>query len=47
MGADPWVANVVKVTGNLLIASTIEALGEAFALQRKWGVEPHAPSWKW
>lgn len=42
VGADPWVANVVKVTGNLLIASTIEALGEAFALQRKWGVEPRA-----
>jgi 3-hydroxyisobutyrate dehydrogenase-like beta-hydroxyacid dehydrogenase len=42
VGADPWVANVVKVTGNLLIASTIEALGEAFALQRRWGVEPRA-----
>jgi 3-hydroxyisobutyrate dehydrogenase-like beta-hydroxyacid dehydrogenase len=42
VGADPWVANVVKVTGNLLIASTIEALGEAFALQRKWGVPPRA-----
>ena len=42
VGADPWVANVVKVTGNLLIACTIEALGEAFALQRKWGVEPRA-----
>ncbi len=40
VGADPWLANVVKVTGNMLIASTIEALGEAFALQRKWGVEP-------
>jgi 3-hydroxyisobutyrate dehydrogenase-like beta-hydroxyacid dehydrogenase len=42
VGADPWVANVVKVTGNLLIASTIEALGEAFALQRKWGVTPRS-----
>ncbi len=42
VSADPWVANVVKVTGNMLIASTIEALGEAFALQRKWGVEPRA-----
>jgi 3-hydroxyisobutyrate dehydrogenase-like beta-hydroxyacid dehydrogenase len=42
VGADPWVANVVKVTGNMLIASTIEALGEAFALQRKWGVAPRA-----
>ena len=45
VSADPWVANVVKVTGNLMIACTIEALGEAFALQRKWGVS-HAPSWK-
>ena len=42
VGADPWVANVVKVTGNLMIATTIEALGEAFALQRKWGVAPRA-----
>jgi 3-hydroxyisobutyrate dehydrogenase-like beta-hydroxyacid dehydrogenase len=42
VGTDPWVANVVKVTGNLLIACTIEALGEAFALQRKWGVAPRA-----
>ena len=42
VSADPWVANVVKVTGNLMIACTIEALGEAFALQRKWGVEPLA-----
>jgi 3-hydroxyisobutyrate dehydrogenase-like beta-hydroxyacid dehydrogenase len=42
VSADPWVANVVKVTGNLMIACTIEALGEAFALQRKWGVDPRA-----
>jgi 3-hydroxyisobutyrate dehydrogenase-like beta-hydroxyacid dehydrogenase len=40
VSAEPWVANVVKLTGNLLIASTIEALGEAFALQRKCGVDP-------
>ena len=42
VGTDPWLANVVKVTGNMLIAATIEALGEAYALQRKWGVEPRA-----
>jgi 3-hydroxyisobutyrate dehydrogenase-like beta-hydroxyacid dehydrogenase len=42
VGADPWLAIVVKLTGNMLIASMIEALGEAFALQRKWGVEPRA-----
>jgi 3-hydroxyisobutyrate dehydrogenase-like beta-hydroxyacid dehydrogenase len=42
IGADPWLAIVVKLTGNMLIASMIEALGEAFALQRKWGVDPRA-----
>ncbi len=42
VSTDPWIANVVKVTGNLLIGAVIEALGEAFALQRKWGVEPRA-----
>ena len=35
-------ANVVKLTGNFLIATMIEALGEAFALTRKAGVEPSA-----
>jgi 3-hydroxyisobutyrate dehydrogenase-like beta-hydroxyacid dehydrogenase len=40
VSSDPWVANVVKVAGNLLIGAVVEALGEAFALQRKWGVEP-------
>ncbi len=33
-------ANVVKLSGNFLIASMMEALGEAFALTRKSGVEP-------
>lgn len=42
IGADPWLAIVVKLTGNMLIASMIEALGESFALQRKWGVDPRA-----
>src|SRR5690348_3665556 len=40
MGEDAPVANVVKLTGNFLIASTIESFGEAFALVRKHGVEP-------
>jgi 3-hydroxyisobutyrate dehydrogenase-like beta-hydroxyacid dehydrogenase len=39
-GEDPTRANVVKVAGNFLIASTIEGFGEAFALARKSGVEP-------
>ncbi|HYO56651.1 NAD(P)-dependent oxidoreductase [Archangium sp.] len=33
-------ANVVKLSGNFLIASMIEALGESFALARKSGIEP-------
>jgi 3-hydroxyisobutyrate dehydrogenase-like beta-hydroxyacid dehydrogenase len=35
-------ANLVKLSGNFLIASTIEALGEAVALTRKSGIDPHA-----
>ena len=35
VGEDPWVANVVKLAGNFLIASMLEALGESFALVRK------------
>ena len=34
-------ANLVKLSGNFLIASVIESLGEAFALIRKAGVDPH------
>jgi 3-hydroxyisobutyrate dehydrogenase-like beta-hydroxyacid dehydrogenase len=40
VGADPPVANVVKLAGNFVLASAIETLGEAFALVRKYGVEP-------
>jgi 3-hydroxyisobutyrate dehydrogenase-like beta-hydroxyacid dehydrogenase len=40
VGEDPPVANVVKLAGNFLLASAIEAMGEAFALVRKHGVEP-------
>jgi 3-hydroxyisobutyrate dehydrogenase-like beta-hydroxyacid dehydrogenase len=40
LGEDPPVANVVKLAGNFLLASAIEAMGEAFALVRKYGVEP-------
>lgn len=36
----PSAANVAKLTGNFLIATMIEALGEAFALTRKSGIEP-------
>jgi len=40
MGEDPKVANVIKLSGNFLIASTIESFGESFALVRKYGVDP-------
>ncbi len=39
-GEEPWKANVVKLCGNFLIASMIEAVGEAFALARKSGIAP-------
>lgn len=40
MGEDPSAANVVKLSGNFLIASAIEAMGEAITLVRKYGVDP-------
>jgi 3-hydroxyisobutyrate dehydrogenase-like beta-hydroxyacid dehydrogenase len=40
VGEDAPAANLVKLTGNFLIASVIEGLGEAFALVRKWGINP-------
>lgn len=42
LGDKPEMANVVKLSGNFLIASVIESLGEAVALARKYGVDPHA-----
>ena len=41
VGDKPEMANVVKLSGNFLIASVIESLAEAIALTRKYGVEPH------
>jgi 3-hydroxyisobutyrate dehydrogenase-like beta-hydroxyacid dehydrogenase len=40
IGQEPWKANVVKIGGNFLIASLLEALGEAFALVRKYEIRP-------
>jgi 3-hydroxyisobutyrate dehydrogenase-like beta-hydroxyacid dehydrogenase len=40
LGDDPPKANVVKLGGNFLLASAIEALGEAFSLVRKHGIDP-------
>ena len=42
IGAAPEMANVVKLSGNFLIFSVIEALGEAVALTRKYGIDPHS-----
>lgn len=40
-GTEPWQANTVKLCGNFMIASLIEAFGEANATLRKAGVTPH------
>ena len=41
IGPSPEMANVVKLSGNFLISSVIESLGEAVALTRKYGIDPH------
>jgi len=40
VGDEPVRANVVKISGNFMLASMIESLGEAFALSGRYGVEP-------
>jgi 3-hydroxyisobutyrate dehydrogenase-like beta-hydroxyacid dehydrogenase len=40
VGKVPQAANLVKLSGNFLIASVLEALGEATALIRKAGIDP-------
>lgn len=40
IGDKPPMANLVKLSGNYLIASVIEALGEAMALTGKGGIDP-------
>ena len=42
LGDKASAANVVKLSGNFLIATMLEALGEAFAFTRKAGVSPDA-----
>jgi 3-hydroxyisobutyrate dehydrogenase-like beta-hydroxyacid dehydrogenase len=39
VGDEPTAANLVKLSGNFLIAATIESLGEAIALVRKSGID--------
>lgn len=40
-GDQPSIANLVKLSGNFLIATVIESLGEAMALVGKAGVDRH------
>src|ERR1700726_3643460 len=42
IGTEPSAANLVKLSGNFLIASAIEALGEAIALIGKAGIDRNA-----
>src|SRR6266478_859497 len=42
IGDEAHAANVIKLAGNFLLTTVIESLGEAFALGRKFGVDPHA-----
>ena len=40
-GEQPSAANLIKLSGNFLIASVLESLGEALALVGKAGIDPH------
>jgi 3-hydroxyisobutyrate dehydrogenase-like beta-hydroxyacid dehydrogenase len=40
-GSEPWQANAVKVCGNFMLASMLETFGEAYAVLRKAGIDPH------
>src|SRR5216684_5639373 len=40
VGADPTQANLVKLLGNMMMATTLEMLGETVALLRKRGLDP-------
>ena len=40
VGAEPWQANAVKLCGNFMIVSMLEAFGEAYATLRKAAVAP-------
>src|SRR6266478_4743820 len=40
VGADPGHANLIKLLGNMMMATTLEMLGETVALFRKRGLDP-------
>jgi 3-hydroxyisobutyrate dehydrogenase-like beta-hydroxyacid dehydrogenase len=42
IGTEPFAANLVKLSGNFLLAAAIEALGEAIALVGKAGIDRRA-----
>jgi 3-hydroxyisobutyrate dehydrogenase-like beta-hydroxyacid dehydrogenase len=41
-GEEAPAANVIKLAGNFLITTVIESMAEAFALVRKYGIDPNA-----
>ena len=41
LGAEPWQANTVKLGGNFMIASMLEAFGETFAVMRRAKIDHH------
>jgi 3-hydroxyisobutyrate dehydrogenase-like beta-hydroxyacid dehydrogenase len=41
VGEEAWRANLTKIAVNFMLASMLEAMGEAFALVRKSGVDLH------
>lgn len=41
IGVEPWQANAAKLCGNFMIGSMLESFGEAFAVMRKSGIDPH------
>jgi 3-hydroxyisobutyrate dehydrogenase-like beta-hydroxyacid dehydrogenase len=40
VGSDPGHANLIKLLGNMMMATTLEMLGESVALFRKRGIDP-------
>jgi 3-hydroxyisobutyrate dehydrogenase-like beta-hydroxyacid dehydrogenase len=40
VGADPWQANLIKLLGNMMTATTLEMLGEVVAVALKRGLDP-------
>ncbi|WP_327106902.1 NAD(P)-dependent oxidoreductase [Nonomuraea glycinis] len=41
VGAQPWQANLVKITMNLLLIHALEAIAEGFALAERHGIDAH------